>query len=165
MEFFPACCETPKVEPLETIGLILDQLKELLQGNQSCNPQGGQAHALTQTPLDVQASLGMPYHQDPSKSPASTSKGDSIQLNTRDNGPTTRSKTEQDHPTGAIISKFFSGKHYEGKIIKHHPKEDLFTIEHSDGDEDDFTAAEIKVHKKAKQSYSLQQQLSANNLK
>ena len=54
-EFFPACYNAPKVEPLETVALILNQLKEALQGNQTCNPQGGQAHALTQTQLEVQS--------------------------------------------------------------------------------------------------------------
>ena len=144
---------------------MLNQLKELLQGNQTTNPQGGQAHALTQTLLDIQGLLGMPYHQPSSKSPASTSKGECTQLNTRNAGPSTRSKTKQAYPIGTIISKFFNGTHYEGEIIKYHPKEELYSVRYSDGDQEDFTAAEIKVHKKIKQSHSQQQQLSVDDLR
>ena len=95
-EFFPTCCDVPQVEPMETIALMLNQLKELLQGSKQCDPQGGQAHALTQTLLEVQSLLGIPFQ--PTTGPMSTSKGGATHLTQRHKGPAARSQTRQLHP-------------------------------------------------------------------
>ena len=63
VEFFPHCTTAPVPNQLDTISTILLQLKELLQGNETCNPQGGTAYALNQLLLDVQSLLGIPINE------------------------------------------------------------------------------------------------------
>ena len=60
VEFFPNCSNLPVPNQLDTVATILLQLKELLQGNETCDPQGGPAHALTQISMDIQSPLGVP---------------------------------------------------------------------------------------------------------
>ena len=165
VEFFPDCTNAPAPTPLKTVSTMPLQLKELLQGNDTCNPQGGSAHALTQLLLDVQSLPGIPS----TASPVQTSKGASEpkgnNINVRATGPTTRSKTKQIHPIGTIIGKEFSGKHFEGEVTEYFPREDLCKIKHTDDDAEDFTADEVTKHKKQKQSHSKAQQLAKDNCK
>ena len=167
VEFFPDCTDTPMPNALETVSIALLQLKEPLQGNDTHNPQGGSAHALTQLLLDVQSPLGIPSKSHPSQ----TSKGATEQktngtiLCNRDSGPTIRSKTKQIHPIGAIIAKEFHGKCCEGEVEECFPREDLCKIKHTNGDIEDFTANEVSEHKKQKQAHSRAQQTAKNNCK
>ena len=165
VEFFPDCTNTPVPTPLETVSTIPPQLKELLQGNDACNPQGGSAHALTQPLLDVQSLLGIPSTTKPVQTSKGAGESKSDTVTTRNTGPTTRSKTKQIHPIGTIISKKFSGKYFEGEAAEHFPREDLCKIKCADDDAEDFTAVEISKHKKQKQSYSRAQQLTKDNTK
>ena len=92
VEFFPDCTNAPVPTPLETVSTTLPQLEELSQGDDTCNPQGGAAHALTQPPLDIQSPLGIPS----TASPAQTSKGASEPKgDTVNNGNTGRSTTHE----------------------------------------------------------------------
>ena len=60
VEFSPSYINAPVPNPHDTISTMLLQLKELLQGDDTCNPQGGSAQALVQPLMDVQSLLGIP---------------------------------------------------------------------------------------------------------
>ena len=165
VEFFPDCTNAPVPTPLETASTVLLQLKELLQGNDTCNPQGGSAHALAQLLLDVQSLLGIPSVMNPEQTSKGATEQQSNTIITKGMGPTTRSKTKQIHPLGTIISKEFSGKYFEGEVVEYFPREDLHKIKYTDDDAEDFTAAEVSKHKKQKQAYSKAQQLAKDNCK
>ena len=153
VEFFPHCTTAPVPNQLDTISAILLQLKELLQGNETCSPQGGTAYTLAQLLLDVQSLLGVPSNSPTSKGARTKSNVAEAPIKSPRTGPTTQSKTKQIHPIGTIINKRFHGKYYEGEVEEYFPREDLYKIKYTDGDTEDFTAKEVSAHKKQKQIY------------
>ena len=156
VEFFPDCAEASAPNQLDTIMTVLLQLKELLQGNNTHNPQGGSAHALTQLLLDIQSPLGIPAksHSQRTSKGAIANQTKETPINSRDAGPTTRFQIKQVHPIGTIISEKFNGECCEGEVEEQFPREDLHKVKHRNGDNEDFTANEISEHKKSRQACS-----------
>ena len=156
VEFFPDCAEASAPNQLDTIMTVLLQLKELLQGNNTHNPQGGSAHALTQLLLDIQSPLGIPAksHSQRTSKGAIANQTKETPIKSRDAGPTTRFQIKQVHPIGTIISEKFNGECCEGEVEEHFPREDLHKVKHRNGDNEDFTAKEISEHKKSRQACS-----------
>ena len=55
---------------------------------------------------------------------------------------------------GTIIGKKFKGKYYEGKVVSYDSINKHYHIRYTDGDEDDFDEAEMKLYYKHAQRYS-----------
>mmetsp|Transcript_18802 Transcript_18802/g.46677 ORF Transcript_18802/g.46677 Transcript_18802/m.46677 type:complete len:598 (-) Transcript_18802:251-2044(-) len=55
---------------------------------------------------------------------------------------------------GTIVRKKFKGKYYEGKVVSYDSINKCYHIRYTDGDEDDFDEAEMKLYYKHDQRYS-----------
>ena len=146
VEFFPTHCDMPQVNTMETIALILSELKALLQEGHKThlgkNPTG-----LRKAVVSLKLLFDKANKQD-SAPPPQTSKGDPPRKVTP--------RTTIQYPDGTIIKRKFNRGWYEGEITKYDPKSKYYTVLYTDGDTEEFTYAEVKEHKKPLQSYSLQ---------
>ena len=90
-DFFPNGTNAPSPDQLDTISATPLQVKELLQGNDTCDPQGSSAHALTQPLLDIQSLFGIPTnsHDSQTSKGAAAPQSKATPINSRESGPTT----------------------------------------------------------------------------
>ena len=148
VEFFPTCCAVPKVEPIDHVTLILQELKELITNNAKTDLFYGSTATLALALKELQQALGIANasHGD------NTSKGAPIQPSRHTyKGAAT---TITIFPTGTIIRKAFDGEWYKGEITSYNTTTQFYHIKYTDGDAEDMTYEEVKQLRKPSQRYS-----------
>jgi hypothetical protein len=142
VEFFPAHGKVPYLSTTETIALILKELKELLQSDQTTQ-----------------------FQTDPTKlRRAITALQSLLNATEKKNRPIRSSKGETPHrlirteparyPNGTIIRKKFNKGWYEGEVTGFDPSNSYYKIRYTDGDTEEFDHQEVKEYKKKVQAYT-----------
>jgi len=142
VEFYPTHCDLPTNNTLDTISLILGELKQVLSEKKDThfgsNP--------TQLRRAINSLQDLFTNTTTRRDPVSTSKGAS---------PNKKAgRSVNIYPTGTIIRKKFNKGWFEGEVTGYDPKERYYSILYTDGDTEEFTHNEVKTHKKLKQQYS-----------
>ena len=150
VEFFPHQITMPKLTPLDTVAMILTQLRELLSDLPNDQPLNTPHHDLLSSLYAIQKLLGIGTGTD---EPLPTSKGGRGPARTHSR-PITCSKTCKLHPIGTIIRKRFDQAWYEGEVTKHDPGSNYYHIKYTDGDAEEMTYREVQQYQKPLQTYS-----------
>ena len=147
----------PRLNPLDTVTLVLAEMRDILTAFPQNNLLTGENNELLTALNDIQNLLGLPSTITKVQEEAPTSKGakqEFTKQQTRDYRPTTSSQTLKVYPNCTIIRKKF-GKHwYEGEISSYDTKNEYYQIKYTDGDSEEMTYREVQQYKKPLQQYS-----------
>jgi hypothetical protein len=148
VEFFPAHCDLPHASPQDKLSMILQDLMGVLTDpipNSIFHPEATEIRQVVNTLQDI---IGIPQS-------LTISKGAKPRHSTPE---TTTTMSTPLYLDGTIVRKKFlvNGTMipYEGEIKSYDPINKWYHIVYKDGDTEDFTAAEVKRHRKQNQQYS-----------
>jgi hypothetical protein len=160
VEFFPTQNFLTKSDRLDRMGIIIQQLLDLLQEPTYDTMFTSPTTDLTSTIKEMRTLYGIPLVP---LEPNTTSKGD--RRPSTDVMPTNtailyqcpdrpKTRTEHVYHNGTIVKKRFKEGNFEGEVQHYDPVTKYYKIIYEDGDSEEMTYGEVKEHYKPSQTYN-----------
>ena len=163
VEFFPTEHKLTHMDRLDRLGIIIQQLLDLLQEpplDHSLIPHD--TTAIITTIQNMRELYGIPLAplepnsygrtNSPIKSRTMNTTSPNNTLHPSPSRPTTR--TTHVYHDGTIIRKRFRDGTFEGEVTQYDPRAKFYKIRYTDGDTEELTYDEVKHHRKPLQEYS-----------
>jgi len=150
VQFYPECCELPKITKTDAIGMAIDDLTKAIKDENEqlpfATPRTEINKQLEQLVEVLQVTPGQEENSPFPKRPNAARP------------PRVNNRLPAVYPIGTIIRKKFpDGNYYEGEVKDYDPITGYYRVNYLDGDREDLEGREVKKYFKKNQKYSKKQ--------